>query len=147
MTDKDRGKTPQPNENLPAEEDLEEEPEDFVDSEEEFEEEPQAASTAAASSERGRRAAQAGSRQLGSVREAHERVRVDDRLSALFALLAAVALVGVLVLPWLGGFVPAPAEPTLTPLVVPTFQATPTPAASASATTTPVASPSATPAS
>jgi hypothetical protein len=144
MTDKDRGETPQPNETLPADEDLEESPEDFLDAEEEFEEEPQAA-PAPSSRDRGRRGEQAGPRQLGSVREAHERVRVDDRLSALFALLAAAALFGALVLPWLGGYLPAPAQPTLTPLVVPTFQATPSPAASPSVT--PVASPSATPAS
>jgi len=147
MTDKDRGKTPQPTETLPADEDLEESPEDFVEAEEEFEEEPEAAPAAPTSVDRGRRAEQAASRQLGSVREGHERVRVDDRLSAAFALLAAIALVGALVLPWLGGFVPAPAEATLTPLVVPTFQATPTPTPASSASVTPAASPSATPAS
>jgi hypothetical protein len=149
MTDKDRGTKPQPNEDLPADEDLEESPEEFVEAEEEFEEEPQttSAEAAPAATARGRRAEQAGPRQLGSVREGHERVRIDDRLSALFALAAAALLIGVLVLPWAGGFLPAPAEPTLTPLVVPTYNATSTPAPSASVAPTATPTVSASPAS
>jgi hypothetical protein len=149
MTDKDRGTKPQPNEDLPADEDLEESPEEFVEAEEEFEEEPLSASaeTAPAATARGRRGEPAGARQLGSVREGHERVRVDDRLSALFALFAAVLLLGVLILPWAGGFLPAPAEPTLAPLVVPTYNATPSAAPSASATPSATPTVSASPAS
>ena len=105
MTDKDRGRKPQPNEILPADEDFEEpeeseESEDFVEAEEEFEEEPQAAQPAAATApvRRAGRTEEAPRRALGSVRVSHERVRVDDRLSAAFAILCAVALVGVLVL-------------------------------------------------
>ena len=141
MTDKDRGAKPQPNETLPADEDLEEEPEDFVEADEEFEEEPQAAAAAPAAS-RARGAAEA-RKSLGSLRGTHERVHVDDRLSAIFALVAAVLLLGVLLLPFLGGFVPAPAQPKLTPLVVPTYNATPAPAATATVapTTTPAATP------
>lgn len=156
MTDKDRGVKPQPNEILPDEEEFDEEAEEFVEADEEFEEEPLAATpaAAAAAAERraGRGAAETARRPLGSVREAHERVHVDDRLSAIFALLAAVALVGVLLLPWLGSFVPAPAQPTLTPLVVPTYHATPAPSGSASLVpsaspaTTPTPAPTATPA-
>jgi hypothetical protein len=149
MTDKDRGTKPQPNEDLPADEDLEESPEEFVEAEEEFEEEPLTASAEAApaATARGRRAEQAGARQLGSVREGHERVRVDDRLSALFALFAAALLIGVLILPWAGGFLPAPAEPTLTPLVIPTYDTTTTPAPSASVAPTATPTVSASPAS
>lgn len=151
MTDKDRGSEPQPNETLPEDEDLEESPEEFVEAEEEFEEEPQPvqAATASAARERGRPAEQVGARQLGSVREAHERVKVDDRLSAAFAILCAVALVGVLVIPWLGSFLPAPAQPTLGPLLVPTPQVTPAPSASGSVvpTVSPSAPASASPAS
>jgi hypothetical protein len=158
MTDKDRGAKPQPNEILPADEDFEEEPEEFVEADEEFEEEAEAPASAAAaptSAERrtGRGAAETARRPLGSVREAHERVHVDDRLSAAFALLCAVALLGVLLLPWLGSYLPAPAAPTLAPLVVPTFNATPVPSGAASlapsasaapvATPTPAASPTA----
>jgi len=145
MTDKDRGTEPQPNEILPAEENLEESQEDLVDADEEFEEEPQAAA-AAAPAERGRTGrtpTAAERRQLGSLRGSHERVHIDDRLSALFAVLAAIALVGVLILPWIGGYIPTPAGPTLTPLVLPTYHATPAPAATPSASVAPTATPSA----
>jgi hypothetical protein len=136
MTDKDRGSKPQPNEILPADEDLEENG-DFVGADEEFEEEPQAAAAAPATGGRTGRT-EAAHRPLGSVREGHERVHIDDRLSAAFALICAIILVGVLFLPFLGGIVPKAAAPTLAPLVVPTFNATPIPAA------TPTLAPSAT---
>jgi hypothetical protein len=155
MTDKDRGAKPQPNEILPADEDLEEdlgeEPEEFVEADDEFEEEPEtlastAAAPAAAQRRQGRGAAEPARRSLGSVREAHERVHVDDRLSAAFAVLCAAALLGVLLLPSLGSFLPAPAAPTLTPLVVPTFNATPAPSGSASLVPSASVAPTATPA-
>jgi len=143
MADKDRGAKPQPNEILPADESLEDE--DLVEADEEFEEEPQAATAApAAERSRGRgTAAEAPRKPLGSLRESHERVHIDDRLSAVFAILAAVLLLGVLILPFLGSYLPAPAAPTLTPLVVPTFNGTQAPAATATVVPTPAASPSA----
>lgn len=144
MTDKDRGAKPQPNEILPADESLEDE--EFVEADEEFEEEPQAAAPVAApAAERTRRGAAAEARKpLGSLRESHERVHIDDRVSAIFAILAAVALLGVLILPWLGSYLPAPAAPTLTPLAIQTFNGTQAPAATATVvpTATPAASPS-----
>jgi hypothetical protein len=145
MTDKDRGAKPQPNEILPADESLEDE--EFVEADEEFEEEPQAAAAVAApAAERPRRgSAETPRKPLGSLRESHERVHIDDRLSAVFAILAAIALLAVLILPFVGSYLPAPAQPTLTPLAVPTFNGTQAPAASATVapTATPAASPSA----
>ncbi len=148
MADKDRGTKPQPKETLPADEELDESPEDLEEADEEFEEEPQAAAPVAAIPASTRPArAEAGRRPLGSVRESHERVKIDDRLSAAFAILCAIALVGVLVVPWVGGFIPKPVGPTLTPLVLPTYQITPTPVPTPTVapTPTPVASPSASP--
>ena len=77
---------------------------------------------------------------VGSVRESHERVHIDDRASAAFAVLCAAILLGALLLPWLGGILPKGASATLAPLVVPTAQATPSAAASASASVVPSAS-------
>jgi hypothetical protein len=84
-----------------------------------------------------------GTRQIGSVRGTHERVHVDDRPSAVYALVCAAALLGVLAFSWLGGVLPQAAGPTLTPLVVPTSQATASPSGSAAPST--VASPTVTP--
>jgi hypothetical protein len=70
---------------------------------------------------------------VGSVRESHERVHIDDRPSAVFALLCAGILIGVLALAWAGGMLPKPTAPALTPLVVPTAQASSSVAPSASA--------------
>ena len=81
--------------------------------------------------------------QIGSVRTAHERVHIDDRPSAVYALVCAVALLVMLALPWIGGAIPKAAGPTLTPLVVPTGHATPTGNASASATIVVTPSPTA----
>jgi hypothetical protein len=89
----------------------------------------------------------------GSVRESHDRVHIDDRPSALYALICAAALLGVIALSWLGGVIPKSQGPTAPPLVVPTFQATPSAGASASvsvapsiaATPTPTPTPAATP--
>jgi hypothetical protein len=77
---------------------------------------------------------------VGSVRESHERVHIDDRASAAFAVLCAAILLGALMLPWLGGILPKGTAATLAPLVVPTAQATPSAAASASASVVPSAS-------
>jgi hypothetical protein len=78
----------------------------------------------------------------GSLRESHERVHVDDRPSAIFAILAALALLGALAIGLVANWVPAPAVPTLTPLIVPTVQAQ---SAAPSATLTPTVAPTATP--
>jgi hypothetical protein len=89
---------------------------------------------------------------LGSVRESHERVRVDDRLSAIFAIVCALGLVGILAGGFLGQYVPSPAAPPLNTLGLETFNApslTPSPSVSASpsasASASPTASPSASP--
>jgi hypothetical protein len=76
----------------------------------------------------------------GSVRESHERVHVDDRASAIYALIAAFALIGILAIAFVGNFVPQAVAPSLPPLVVPTGQPTPSPAASSSASLAPSAS-------
>ena len=90
----------------------------------------------------GREREEAPHRTMGSVRETHERVHVDDRLSALWAILAAAALLGVLAFGLAGNWIPQPAVPTLTPLVVPTAQvpSSASPAASPSSAA-PLASP------
>jgi hypothetical protein len=76
-----------------------------------------------------------GKHQGGSVRTSHERVHVDDRLSAIYVLVAVGGLIGILVLAWGGGMLPKNSGPTLAPLVVPTGKPTPT----ACITPTPVA--------
>ena len=56
---------------------------------------------------------------IGSVRESHERVKIDDKPSAIFALVCAAALIAVLVIAWFGTNLPPAAGPMLTPLTVP----------------------------
>jgi hypothetical protein len=96
---------------------------------------------------RGRKAEEETEKHRGSVREAHDRVHIDDRPSAVYALICAVALIGVLALTWLGGAIPKGAGPTLTPLSVPTTQpsASTSAAASVSVAASVSAAPSATP--
>src|SRR5450759_3691996 len=79
----------------------------------------------------------------GSVRESHERVHIDDRASAVFALLCAGILIGVLAFAWVGGVLPKSVGPTPPPLVVPTYQASSSvaPSAGASPVVSPVVSP------
>jgi hypothetical protein len=83
----------------------------------------------------------------GSVREAHERVHVDDRASAIYALLAAAFLFGLLAVAFAGNYVPQPALVSAPPLVVPTFNGTlppseaPSVSVAPSATPTPVVTP------
>jgi hypothetical protein len=62
-------------------------------------------------------------RQIGSVRGTHERVHIDDRASAVFALVCAALLLAVLIVPMVAGALPQPVGPSLAPLVVPTGQA------------------------
>jgi hypothetical protein len=81
----------------------------------------------------------------GSVRETHERVHVDDRASAIYALLAAAVLLGILALALAGNYVPKPAEASAPPLVVPTFNGTLPPSAAPSVSVAPSATPTPTP--
>ncbi len=165
---KDRDDKPVYDQELPNDEDLEEEPDESTEVEGEVEgdegEEGDDEAFAAATAEAGGRRRfgfgrterveeETGRRRgpVGSVRETHERVHIDDRPSAIYAIVCAGALLGVLALTWLGSIVPPAAVPTLTPLVVPTSQATPVTSASASAsaaptiTLAPTASPTAIP--
>ena len=127
------------------------EPNEFMPGEEEFEDELEAGDEAEAGaplepSKPGRRfgfgrsSAEPEAHPQGSVRATHERVHIDDRASALFALVCAVGMVAILV----GSFVlsswPAGPAPTLPPLNLETYSpppATPTPVP----TPTPVATP------
>jgi hypothetical protein len=77
----------------------------------------------------------------GSRRESHERVRIDDRMSAAYVIIAAGVLLGALALAVAGNWIPQPTVPTLAPLVVPTVQAAPS--ASPAATVAPTAAPAA----
>jgi len=152
MTDKDKDATPQPNELsldglAPAEldeldNDLDEEAE-FED--QETDETPNVGSGRRFGFGRGREEQHATghhdeTHHAGSLRESHERVHIDDRASAVFALLCAGILIGVLALAWVGGVVPKAAAPTLAPLVVPTAQAASSAAPSAAVSVAPSAS-------
>ncbi len=85
----------------------------------------------------------------GSVREAHERIHVDDRASAVYALLAAGVLFALLAIALAGNYVPQPVPASAPPLVVPTFNGTLPPSAGPSVSVAPsastVASPTPTP--
>jgi hypothetical protein len=86
-----------------------------------------------------------------SVRGAHaERVYIDDRASALFALVCAGSLVGVLAVSFAATHLPRGAVKTLPPLVVQTPSGSPSASASVlpsgSIVTSPSASPSGSPA-
>lgn len=153
--DKDRDAKPATDEELPGDEELDEEldaePEEYAETEaeradREAEESAPAGERRRFGFGRGRHADEEPERHAGgSVRESHERVHIDDRPSAIFALICAGALLGVLVLTWVGGAIPQGTGPTLTPLVVPTSQPSTAPAASASVTAVPSPSPSASP--
>jgi hypothetical protein len=96
--------------------------------EEEFEAESREAEQEHRRSGRGHHDEGAGhGRHGGSVRESHERVHIDDRLSAAYALLVAIVLIGALAVALAGNWVPEPSVPTLAPLVVPTAQVAPSP--------------------
>jgi hypothetical protein len=82
---------------------------------------------------------------LGSVREGHERVHIDDRFSAIYAIVIAVILIGALFAPIVTGMLPKGKAATPAPLVVPTFKATPSPSVSPSPSLTVSASPSVAP--
>ena len=143
MADQDADQKPIYDAELPDDEALDEAPDESTEAEgDEFEGEAAAGAASGAGSRRfgfgrGSRADEELERERdkrqGSVRESHERVKIDDRPSAVYALICAGALLGVLAAAWLGGVLPQPAGPKLTPLSVPTAQATPVTSPSASA--------------
>ena len=151
--DKDRNGKPATDEELPGDDEFDEEPDEYAETEAERADREDHDSAPSGERRRfgfgrGRQAYEEPERHAGgSVRETHERVHIDDRPSAIFALVCAAALLGVLALTWVAGAIPQGTGPTLTPLVVPTSQ--PTPSASASAAVSvspgPTAAPSASP--
>jgi hypothetical protein len=142
------------------------EPNEFMPGEEEFDEDLEASDEAESGaplepSKPGRRfgfgrsSAEDEVHPQGSVRTSHERVHIDDRASALFALVCAVGLVAILLGSYAAGVWPAGAGPTLPPLNLPTYSAppatptpvaTPTPAATPTPVATPTVAPTVTPA-
>jgi hypothetical protein len=122
--------------------------EDFQD---EFEGEEEAPEEAAEAKRGGRRfrfrrgGGEEPEREQGSLRTSHERIRIDDRLSAFFVLICAIGLVGILVGGYLGQYVPKPEGKPLPTLALETFQPTPSPSDSGSPSLAPSESPSASP--
>jgi len=149
MTDKDQDGAPEAREILSTDGLPIHELEDNLDEEAEFEEEetdkvPSVGSGRRFGFRRGDRSDVHEERpHAGSVRESHERVHIDDRASAVFALLCAGILIGVLAFAWVGGVLPKSVGPTPPPLVVPTYQASSSvaPSAGASPVVSPVVSP------
>ena len=146
--DKDRDAKPATDEELPGDDEFDEEPDEYAETE--AERADREAEESAPSGERRRFGFSRGHDTYeepehppaGSVRESHDRVHIDDRPSAIFAIVCAAALLGVLALTWISGAIPQATGPTLTPLVVPTGQVTPSTGASASASVAPSLSPS-----
>ena len=149
--DKDRDAQPATDEELPGDEELDEEPDEFAETEaeqadREAEESAPAGERRRFGFSRGRDTYQEPEHHpAGSVRESHDRVHIDDRPSAVFAIICAGALLGVLVLTWVGGAIPQGTGPTLTPLVVPTSQPSVATSPAASVSVAPSPSPSASP--
>jgi hypothetical protein len=145
MTDKDQDGAPEADEILSTDGLPMHELEDNLDEEAEFEEQetdeiPSAGSGRRFGFGRGDHPAEHDERpHAGSVRESHERVHIDDRASAVFALLCAGILVGALAFAWVGGVLPKSVGPTIAPLVAPTYQASSS--AAPSAVVSPVVSP------
>lgn len=146
--DKDRDAKLATDEELPGDDEFDEEPDEYAETEaeradREAEESAPAGERRRFGFSRGRDAYEEPERHAaGSVRESHDRVHIDDRPSAIFAIVCAAALLGVLALTWISGAIPQGTGPTLTPLVVPTSQPTPSTSASASASVAPSVSPS-----
>ncbi|HEX7431238.1 MAG TPA: hypothetical protein VF293_03505 [Candidatus Limnocylindrales bacterium] len=146
MTDKDQDGTPLAEEILSTDGLPIHELEDNLDEEAEFEEEetdevPSVGSGRRFGFGRGDRSVEREDRpHAGSVRESHERVHIDDRASAVFALLCAGILIGVLAFAWIGGVLPKAAGPSIAPLVVPTAQASSSAVVSASPVVSPAPS-------
>ena len=145
MTDKDQDGAPEADEILSTDGLPIHELEDNLDEEAEFEEEetdeiPSTGSGRRFGFGRGDHPAEHDEKpHAGSVRESHERIHIDDRASAVFALLCAGILVGALAFAWVGGVLPKSVGPTIAPLVVPTYQASSS--AAPSAVVSPVVSP------
>lgn len=150
--DKDRDAKPATDEELPGDEELDEELDEYGETEaeradREAEESAPAGERRRFGFGRGRGANEEPERHMGgSVRESHERVHIDDRPSAIYALVCAGALLGVLAFTWVGGAIPQGTGPTLTPLVVPTSQPSAATSPAASVSVAPSPSPSASPA-
>jgi hypothetical protein len=152
--DKDPGETLSPNEFEPGEDEFEENPEEGFEDEGEPEESDEGEGRPAVGAPPGRRfgfgrggqrAEDSGHRPTGSVRE-HERVHVDDRASAIYALFAAAVLIGILALAFAGNYIPQAAEPSAPPLPsLPTFNGSLPPSAGPSVSIAPSASPVVTP--
>jgi hypothetical protein len=114
------------------------EPNEFMPGEDEFDEEPEgeeAAEAAEVETTRGgrkfglRRGApeeEEEAHPLGSVRAVHDRVRIDDRASAIYVLIAAIGLIAILIVPVIVSAIPAGPAPTLPPLPLNTYQTPPT---------------------
>lgn len=152
--DKNRDAKPATDEELPGDVELDEEPDEFAETEaEQAEREAEEADLAPAGERRrfgfGRdRNADEGHPERhagGSVRESHERVHIDDRPSAIYAIVCAAALLGVILLTWVGGAIPQGTGPTLTPLAVPTAAPTTSPTAAPSVSVAPSVAPSPSP--
>jgi hypothetical protein len=152
--DKDRHAKPATDEELPGDEELDEEPDEFAETEaEQADREAEEADLAPAGERRrfgfgrnrhadeDRHERHAG----GSLRESHERVHIDDRPSAIYAIVCAAALLGVILLTWVGGAIPQGTGPTLTPLAVPTAAPTTSPTAAPSVSVSPSVAPSPSP--
>jgi hypothetical protein len=152
--DQDPGEALSPNGLEPGEDEFEESPEEGFEGEgepQESDEDEGRPPVGAPTGRRfgfgrgGQRTEDGGHQVTGSVRESHERVHVDDRASAFYALFAAAVLLGVLALAIAGNYVPQPSVPSAPPLVVPTFNGTLPPSAGPSVSVAPSASPVATP--
>jgi hypothetical protein len=155
----DRDKDPEeelsPNGLEPGEDEFEETPEEGFEGEGEPEEsgEDEGRPPVGAPSGRrfgfgrgGQRTEDSGHQVTGSVRESHERVHVDDRASAFYALFAAAVLLGVLAFAIAGNYIPQPTQPSAPPLPsLPTFSGTLPPSAGPSVSIAPSASPVASP--
>jgi hypothetical protein len=133
------------------------EPNEFMPGEDEFEEElgeedalgaPMSRAEAREEAERtgrrfrfGRGGDEEDEHPQGSLRTSHERVRIDDRLSAVFALICAAGLIAILAGGYLGQYMPKGAAHTPAPLDLQTFQPTASPSGSAAASASASASP------
>ncbi len=148
--DQDQGEPLDLNGLEPGDDEFEETPEEGLEDEgepqesDEDEDRPEAApSRRRFGFGRGGQAAEEGEHHgpTGSVRESHERVHIDDRASAIYALFAAAVLLGVLAVALAGNYIPQAAEPTAPPIVVPTFNGTLPPSEAPSVSIEPSASP------
>ena len=151
MTDREQepGDLPPSDEFVPGEDEFEEEEED-----QEASVQPSKRSRAAEPEEGGHRffglfgrKKQAAEADAGSVRGTHaERVHIDDRASALFAIVCALALVGIPIVSFAILHLPKAAVKPLGTLSVPTYNGSALPSGSLVVTPSPVPSATAPPA-